>query len=66
MEMIAETAQVGPLTERPGRLGDWSYVNTDGLGILEYLYWCEDINAEPIMGVYSGESQISTSGLSNY
>ncbi|KAH6900844.1 arabinofuranosidase [Coprinopsis sp. MPI-PUGE-AT-0042] len=49
-------ATVGPLEERPGRFGDWSYVNTDGLGILEYLYWCEDIEAEPIMGVYSGFS----------
>ncbi|KAH6900847.1 alpha-L-arabinofuranosidase A [Coprinopsis sp. MPI-PUGE-AT-0042] len=49
-------ATVGPLKERPGRFGDWSYVNTDGLGILEYLYWCEDIEAEPIMGVYSGYS----------
>ena len=22
-------ATVGPLTDRPGRLGDWSYINTE-------------------------------------
>jgi alpha-L-arabinofuranosidase len=32
------------------------YYNTDGLGLLEYLYWCEDVNMVPIMGVYAGYS----------
>ncbi|KAK7034673.1 hypothetical protein VNI00_012315 [Paramarasmius palmivorus] len=41
---------------RPGRQGDWGYINTDGLGIYEYLLWCEDLDAEPIMGIYSGYS----------
>ncbi|KAG2003346.1 alpha-L-arabinofuranosidase A [Coprinopsis cinerea AmutBmut pab1-1] len=54
-------ATVGPLIERPGRMGDWTYVNTDGLGLLEYLYWCEDINAEPIMGVWAGYALGGTS-----
>ncbi|EEB96456.1 hypothetical protein MPER_04408, partial [Moniliophthora perniciosa FA553] len=27
-----------------------------GLGIYEYLLWCEDLDAEPIMGIYSGYS----------
>ncbi|KAL0958281.1 hypothetical protein HGRIS_000431 [Hohenbuehelia grisea] len=35
-------------------MGDWSYVNTDGLGLLEYLYLCEDFKMDPIMGVWSG------------
>ncbi|EKM75678.1 hypothetical protein AGABI1DRAFT_116269, partial [Agaricus bisporus var. burnettii JB137-S8] len=47
-------ATVGPLETRPGRQGDWGYVNSDGLGILEYLHWCEDLNVEPIMGVWAG------------
>ncbi|KAJ7641860.1 glycoside hydrolase family 51 protein [Roridomyces roridus] len=47
---------VGPLTERPGRVGDWGYVNTDGLGLLEYLYWCEDMEMEPFMAVWDGYS----------
>ncbi|KAF8067641.1 glycoside hydrolase family 51 protein [Lyophyllum atratum] len=45
---------VGPLTERPGRLGDWTYVNTDGLGLLEYLLLCKDLDMIPIMGVWAG------------
>lgn len=30
---------IGPLKDRPGRPGDWAYYNTDGLGLMEYLYW---------------------------
>ncbi|KAL7416842.1 glycoside hydrolase superfamily [Mrakia frigida] len=47
---------IGPISERPGRQGDWKYLNTDGLGLVEYLDWCEDLNAEPLMGIWSGYS----------
>ncbi|KAL5498500.1 hypothetical protein ACEPAH_1853 [Sanghuangporus vaninii] len=47
---------VGPLTERPGRLGDWGYINTDGLGLKEYLDFIEDLNMQPIMAVWAGYS----------
>lgn len=47
---------IGPLINRPGRPGDWSYYNTDGLGLLEYMYWCEDMNLAPLVGVYAGFS----------
>ncbi|KAF8137028.1 glycoside hydrolase family 51 protein [Boletus edulis] len=47
---------VGPLVNRPGRMGDWGYVNTDGLGLLEYMYLCEDMEIEPIMAVWAGYS----------
>ncbi|KAJ8074293.1 hypothetical protein PM082_012603 [Marasmius tenuissimus] len=47
---------VGPLQNRPGRLGDWGYINTDGLGLFEYLLWCEDLNMEAIMAIWSGFS----------
>ncbi|KAJ7221862.1 alfa-L-arabinofuranosidase precursor [Mycena haematopus] len=47
-------ATVGPLLSRPGRVGDWGYVNTDGLGLMEYLNWCEDVGMEAIMAVWSG------------
>ncbi|KAJ2930987.1 hypothetical protein H1R20_g6135, partial [Candolleomyces eurysporus] len=56
---------VGPMVDRPGRMGDWSYVNTDGLGLLEYLYWCEDLGAEPIMGVWAGYALGGTSVAEN-
>ncbi|EJD42966.1 glycoside hydrolase [Auricularia subglabra TFB-10046 SS5] len=50
------TATVGSLVNRPGRQGDWGYFNTDGLGLLEYLQWCEDLDMVGIMAVYAGYS----------
>ncbi|KAI0037106.1 arabinofuranosidase [Vararia minispora EC-137] len=47
-------ATIGPLVNRPGRVGDWGYVNTDGLGIYEYLIWIELMGMQPIMAVWSG------------
>ncbi|KZT10497.1 glycoside hydrolase family 51 protein [Laetiporus sulphureus 93-53] len=47
---------VGPLLDRPGRVGDWGYVNTDGLGLLEYLTFFEDVGMEPFMAVWAGYS----------
>ncbi|THX93597.1 putative vacuolar segregation protein [Aureobasidium pullulans] len=34
---------IGPLKDRPGRPGTWGYQNTDGLGLIEYLHWCQDL-----------------------
>ncbi|KAI9033997.1 glycoside hydrolase superfamily [Phycomyces nitens] len=47
---------VGPLEERKGRFGDWSYWNTNGQGLLDYVYLCEDMNMVPVLGVYAGYS----------
>ncbi|KAH9810242.1 family 51 glycoside hydrolase [Melampsora americana] len=50
---------VGPLTSRPGRKGNWNYVNTDGkmsFGLFEVLQFCEDLNMEFIASVWSGLS----------
>lgn len=47
---------IGPLKDRPGRPADWLYYNTDGLGLLEYLYWCEDMEIEPVLAIYAGFS----------
>ncbi|GAB7364183.1 hypothetical protein MBLNU230_g4734t1 [Neophaeotheca triangularis] len=47
---------LGPLIDRPGRPGDWQYYNTQGLGLHEYLMWCEDMEIEPLLDVYSGFS----------
>ena len=38
---------IGPLKDRAGRPGTWDYHNTDGLGLVEYMQWCEDLNLEP-------------------
>ncbi|KAE8416094.1 Arabinosidase A [Aspergillus pseudocaelatus] len=45
---------IGPVENRPGRQGDWSYYNTDGLGLDEYFYWCEDMELTPVLGVWAG------------
>jgi alpha-N-arabinofuranosidase len=47
---------LGPLEQRPGHKGSWGYRASDGLGMLEFLQWCEDIGAEPLLAVYAGYS----------
>ncbi len=47
---------LGPLEERPGHAGSWSYRPSDGLGLLEFLEWCEDLKIEPLLAVYAGYS----------
>ncbi|GFZ49473.1 hypothetical protein JCM24511_07593 [Saitozyma sp. JCM 24511] len=53
--------QIGPLKDRPGRVGDWGYYNTGGLGLVEFMHWCEDMEVEPVLAVYSGYSLDGTS-----
>jgi alpha-N-arabinofuranosidase len=47
-------ATVGPWEERPGHQSPWGYRSSDGLGLLEFLEWCEDLDMEPVVGVYAG------------
>jgi len=47
---------IGPLADRPGHKAPWGYRSTDGLGLYEFLLWCEDMNAEPLLAVYAGYS----------
>jgi alpha-N-arabinofuranosidase len=47
---------LGPLSERPGHMAPWGYRSSDGLGLHEFLLWCEDMNAEPVLAVYAGYS----------
>jgi alpha-N-arabinofuranosidase len=47
---------LGPIEDRPGHWCNWGYRSTDGMGLLEFLLWCEDMNAEPVLGVYAGYS----------
>ena len=37
---------IGPLKDRPGFSGVWGYEQTNGLGLMEYLYWAEDMGLE--------------------
>jgi len=47
---------IGPLADRPGHQSPWNYFSTDGLGLLEYLEWCEDLKIQPVLAVYAGYS----------
>jgi len=47
---------VGPLVDRPTHPSPWNYLSSDGLGLLEFLEWCEDLQMEPVLGVYAGYS----------
>jgi alpha-N-arabinofuranosidase len=47
---------IGPIEDRHGHPSPWGYRSTDGLGLLEYLEWCEDMKAEPVLAVYAGYS----------
>jgi alpha-L-arabinofuranosidase len=47
---------LGPLADRPGHMAPWGYRSSDGLGLHEFLLWCEDMHAEPVLAVYAGYS----------
>jgi len=47
---------LGPLADRPGHMAPWTYRSTDGLGLYEFLMWCEDMGADPVLAVYAGYS----------
>lgn len=45
---------LGPIDQRPGHMGTWGYRSSDGMGLLEYLEWCEDLHMEPLLAVFAG------------
>ncbi|MDO3628017.1 alpha-L-arabinofuranosidase C-terminal domain-containing protein [Mucilaginibacter sp. BT774] len=45
---------LGPIDNRPGHQGTWGYRSSDGMGLLEYLKWCEDLKMEPLLAVFAG------------
>jgi concanavalin A-like lectin/glucanase superfamily protein/alpha-L-arabinofuranosidase-like protein len=47
---------IGPIEQRPGHQGTWGYRSDDGLGLLEFLEWCEDLQMQPVLAVYAGYS----------
>ena len=50
------TDTIGPIEQRPGHPSPWGYFSDDGLGLLEYLEWCDDLNMDPLLAVYAGYS----------
>ncbi len=47
---------IGPWIERPGHESPWGYWSSDGMGLLEFLEWCQDLHMQPILAVYAGYS----------
>jgi alpha-N-arabinofuranosidase len=47
---------LGDISQRPGHSGTWGYRSSDGMGLLEFLEWAEDMGAEPVLAVYAGYS----------
>jgi len=47
---------IGPLVDRPTHPSPWSYHSSDGLGLLEFMEWCEDLHMNLVLAVYGGYS----------
>ncbi|HKI43159.1 MAG TPA: alpha-L-arabinofuranosidase C-terminal domain-containing protein, partial [Mycobacterium sp.] len=45
---------IGPADQRPGHMGCWGYRSSDGFGLPEYLLWCKQLGAEPVLGLFAG------------
>ncbi|SAM81063.1 related to alpha-L-arabinofuranosidase I precursor [Ustilago bromivora] len=45
---------IGPLENRPGRLGNWAGWNTDGLGVVEMYNFISKMGARLIVGLWAG------------
>ncbi|MGO8760307.1 MAG: alpha-L-arabinofuranosidase C-terminal domain-containing protein [Terracidiphilus sp.] len=47
---------IGPWVDRPTHPSPWRYRSSDGMGLLEFLEWCEDLKMQPVLAVYAGYS----------
>jgi alpha-N-arabinofuranosidase len=47
---------IGPWVDRPTHPSPWNYRSSDGMGLLEFLEWTEDLKIEPLLAVYAGYS----------
>ncbi len=47
---------IGPMVDRPTHPSPWNYHSSDGMGLLEFLEWCEDLKMNPVLAVYAGYS----------
>ena len=47
---------IGLLVDRPTHRSPWNYRSSDGMGLLEFLEWTEDLGVQPVLAVYAGYS----------
>lgn len=45
---------IGAIDQRPGHPSPWGYRSTDGMGLYEFLMWCEELHMEPLLAVFAG------------
>ena len=45
---------IGDISQRPTHDGRWYYHSSDGMGLMEFLSWCEDLKIEPLLAVFDG------------
>ena len=45
---------IGPADTRPGHMGCWGYRSSDGFGLPQYLLWCKQLGAQPVLAVFAG------------
>lgn len=53
---------LGPISQRTGHPGAWGYRSSDGLGLLEFFLWCEDLKMEPVLAVTDGRGWLPRTG----
>jgi alpha-N-arabinofuranosidase len=53
-DRFAWKTMIGPADQRPGHMGCWSYRSSDGFGLPEYLLWCKQLGAEPVLALFAG------------
>jgi len=39
---------------RPTHRSPWQYRSSDGMGLLEFLEWCQDMKAQPTLAIFDG------------
>src|SRR2546428_13101769 len=54
---------IGPPEQRPTHMSPWGYRSSDGMGLLEFLEWCEDLGMEPILAVYGGLKFVNATNI---
>ena len=47
---------IGPFVDRPTHRSPWNYQSSDGMGLLEFLEWSEDLNIKTVLAIYAGYS----------
>lgn len=53
-ERFAWKNTIHNISQRAGHQCPWGYRSSDGLGLLEFFEWCEDLKMQPILAVFAG------------